>query len=320
MSHGDPLVSIITVTYNAANFLQRAIRSIELQEYGNLEHVIVDGGSTDGTVDIIREHAEQFRVRWVSEPDSGTADAVNKAMAMAEGDIFVLLPADDEMFPWSVKIAVDTFNANSDVDIVYGDIVRRHAEQDITALGFFPSFHRGYLLRSECLPSTSTYMRRQVYEDIGDFNEDYPMATDYDYWLRATLGREIRHIPEILAIFHKHPGAFTVGDEQLLQRNEEYRVIRRAHGLKWTITTRMARLWDRVTVALFRRISFYRLIRMSDNDDQVLDNRESGNRWSHYLASHRVQRRGGRSGILDLFKPNYTYDVMLEKRSNLESD
>ncbi len=115
-----PLVSIVTPSLNQGRFIQETILSVKDQTYPNIEHIIVDGGSTDGTLDIIKKYEGTYKMRWVSEPDSGQSDAINKGWRMAKGEILAYLNSDDTYMPWAVETAVELFSEHPDVAIIVG--------------------------------------------------------------------------------------------------------------------------------------------------------------------------------------------------------
>src|SRR5262245_17911524 len=117
-----PLISIVTPSFNQAAFLEETLRSVTAQEYPRVEHIVIDGGSTDGSVDILRRHAAGLRA-WVSEKDRGQSHAINKGFAIASGDVLTWLNSDDTLLPGALRAVGETFARRADVDLVYGDFV-----------------------------------------------------------------------------------------------------------------------------------------------------------------------------------------------------
>ena len=115
----NPLVSIVTPSYNKGSFVEETILSIKNQTYPHIEHIVMDGGSTDGTLDIMRKYSDS--ITWISEPDKGQSDAINKGWRMAKGEILAYLNADDTYMPWAVETAMKFLEQNPDLDMVYGD-------------------------------------------------------------------------------------------------------------------------------------------------------------------------------------------------------
>lgn len=137
----SPLVSIITPSYNQAHFLEETIQSVISQDYGNLEYIIVDGGSTDGSVEIIQQYANRIDW-WVSEPDRGQTDAINKGFDKANGEILAWLNSDDTYIPGAISEAVAYLTNHPDLGMVYGDTNIINAEGNI--LGKFPARQTDY--------------------------------------------------------------------------------------------------------------------------------------------------------------------------------
>src|SRR4030042_2589290 len=128
MDNELPLVSIVTPSYNKARFIEETILSVKNQTYPRIEHIIIDGGSTDGTLDIIRKYSDSLT--WISEPDKGQSDAINKGWKMSKGEILAYLNADDTYMPRAVETAVKFLADNMDVGLVYGEcnIINEHGK------------------------------------------------------------------------------------------------------------------------------------------------------------------------------------------------
>lgn len=189
LSDENPLVSIVTPTLNSENYLVDLISAVKGQTYKNIEHIIVDGASTDGTVDLIREYAAHRNVRWVSEPDSGAQEAASKAVRMATGDFLVVVPSDDLIFPWSVQTAVNHFLAHPDVDAVHGDSISWDMTSGAWSLRLHKPFTYGYLVRTQTITPQAAYFRRRLFEGNEDFDSSLPHAGDYDLIMKMTRGR-----------------------------------------------------------------------------------------------------------------------------------
>lgn len=190
-------ISIITTSYNSARTLRDTMDSVLRQEYTNYEFVVVDGASKDGTVDIIREYEPRFegRMRWVSEPDGGIYDAMNKGIAMATGDVVGILNSDDFYTSSDILSTIAHAFSLPDVpDAVYGDvhyvdeadttkIVRYYSSQKFTPkrmlMGYMPAH-------------PSFYMRRECYEKYGAFDTSYRVAADFENLLRLIYVNKIR--------------------------------------------------------------------------------------------------------------------------------
>jgi glycosyltransferase involved in cell wall biosynthesis len=202
-----PLISIVTPSFNQAEFIAEAIASVRLQSYRNYEHLIVDGMSTDGTVAIIRALAtgeEQTAIAWISEQDSGQSEALNKGFRRAKGEIIGWLNSDDRYLANCFEHVVKAFEDNPDVDIIYGDyrfidesgkLLRVRREIDFNAF-ILLYLHILYI------PTTATFFRRRIFDEGNLINESLQYAMDLDFFLRLEKqGYRFKHIPWILADF-----------------------------------------------------------------------------------------------------------------------
>ena len=217
-------VSIITVSYNSAETILDTIESVQDQTYPHIEYVVVDGGSTDGTVDILKEN-DGVIDDWVSEPDEGIYDAMNKGIQMSTGDIIGILNSDDWYEPEAVEIAVRVFEEHDDVDLVHGTMNVWTEENDLHAQ-YGPKSHISPDLVSPFHHPTC-FVRRSVYDDLGAFALDLPTAADYDFMLRfMRSGREDMYVDRVLTNF-RHGGVtsqytYSLYDQiwRTLRRNE----------------------------------------------------------------------------------------------------
>jgi glycosyltransferase involved in cell wall biosynthesis len=198
-----PLVSIVTPTLNQGGFIEATIRSIRGQTYDHYEHIVVDGGSTDGTLDILARLDGTYPMRWLSEPDRGMYDAVNKGMRLATGDILCYLNSDDLFFPWTLETVVEAFAAHPEADFLFGDALGLSPDgrEDIR---FQPTFRWGFLLYASSFVQPTVFWRRSVAEEVGDFDASMRLAGDLDYWLRMGQERGFLQVHELLAIERDH--------------------------------------------------------------------------------------------------------------------
>ena len=194
-------ISIITSVYNNKETISEAIESVLSQTYDNIEYIVVDGASTDGTVEVIQKYGEQIDT-FVSEPDKGIYDGLNKGVALATGDVIGFLHSDDLFEDEHVvsKIA-DAFKVD-DVDSIYGDLIYVSKEDTSKVVRYWKSGAYGLKkLENGWMPPHPTfYVKRKVYEAYGAFDTSFKIAADYDSILRF-LGREgitTRYIPEVL--------------------------------------------------------------------------------------------------------------------------
>jgi len=200
------LVSIITPTLNQAQFLGKNILSIKNQDYLFIEHIIVDGGSTDNTLEIIKKYERAYNLRWISEKDEGCADAMNKGFKMAKGDIFCWLDADDTYLPGRIRKVVEVFQKHPEIDIVFGDILIADQNDKIIGYTKHTNFDFEMLVYIGMNLSTqATFWRQTLFDKLKGFNKKYLRCADYDFFLKAaTSGARFYHLRDFLGIYRHH--------------------------------------------------------------------------------------------------------------------
>lgn len=204
----DPLVSVVTAVYNGAEFIEDNILSVKNQKYPHIEHIIIDGGSRDGTVDIIKRYAGTYNLRWVSEKDGGVYDAFNKGFMKARGDIFTWLDGDNYFHSNVVESVMDIFRAVPAVDIVHGDvdIVDYHGKYLRTYRAPNISFRNALIKNTSAIPlQPAAFFRKEWYQKANGFDLRYPIAADYDFWLNV-----LQYDPRVYC-FHKVLGSYRRG-------------------------------------------------------------------------------------------------------------
>lgn len=189
-------ISIITATYNSANTLRDTFNSILAQTYNNIEYIVVDGASSDNTLDIIKEYEPRFggKMRWISEKDKGLYDAMNKGIAMATGDVVGILNSDDFYTANNILEKINNAFTKDDIDAVYGDIHFVDCENTEKCVRYYSSriFTRS-LMRIGLMPAhPSFYCKREVYEKYGMFNTSYKIASDFDSLVRYIFINRIK--------------------------------------------------------------------------------------------------------------------------------
>lgn len=188
-------ISIVTVTFNSAKTLRTTIDSVLQLNYKNIEYIVVDGASTDGTVPLLEFYMQQFagRMKWISEPDKGIYDAMNKGIRMATGDIVGILNSDD-FFTSSDVLERVAAEFSEDVDAVYGDVHFVYPDDLEHCVRYYSSkiFRRG-LMRLGFIPAHPTfYCRKSCFEKYGYYKTDYKIAADFDLLLRFIYVNNIR--------------------------------------------------------------------------------------------------------------------------------
>jgi len=208
-----PLLSIIVPSFNQAEFLGATLDSIFGQKYLPHEVLVMDGASTDGSVDVIKKYATQFpTLRWVSEPDNGPADAVNKGLERVTGEVIGIQSSDDIYYPGAFQAAVDVFAKHPDCGLVYGDLDRIDAQNNFLYEQRFPDFSwEAYFGISCSIIQSSIFFRTEVAKDAGGWNGEI-YSCDLDYWLRLLFRTQAIHIPQILSAWRHYDGQRTQFD------------------------------------------------------------------------------------------------------------
>lgn len=190
-------VSIITVVYNAFSSIEQTIQSVLNQTYPNIEYIIIDGGSTDGTVDIICQYLDKIDI-FISEKDDGLYYAMNKGIKLASGEIIGILNSDDTYTENAVSLIVDSFK-NQPKDILYGNAM---FVDDTSEIGLYDCSDIEQLWYRMAIPHPATFVRKAIYDKHGLFDTQYPISADYDLMLRFySEGVRFGHINEILTYF-----------------------------------------------------------------------------------------------------------------------
>lgn len=188
-------ISIITATYNSGGTLRDTLESVLSQTYGDFEHIIVDGGSTDNTLDILREYESRYkgRLKWHSEPDRGIYDAMNKGISQASGDVIGLLNSDD-FYASDDVLSTIADGYSDDVDAVYGDVCYVNPDDLKKVVRIYSSRpFRRWMMRFGFMPAhPSFYCRRSVYMRFGKFDDNFRIAADFEQLLRFIFVNRIR--------------------------------------------------------------------------------------------------------------------------------
>jgi len=205
-----PLVSIITPSFNQARYLEATIQSVLSQNYPRSEYIIMDGGSTDGSVEIIKKYESKL-AWWVSEKDQGQTDAINKGLAHAKGDILAWINSDDIYEPNAISSAVDFLQAHPEIGLVYGDA--NYINEAGGVIGRFPAaqtdlvrLRRGYVH----IPQQAAFFRADLWRAVGPLDPSFYFAMDYDLWVRLAAHSQVKYIPQTWANFRLHTSGKTI--------------------------------------------------------------------------------------------------------------
>lgn len=245
----QPKVTIVTPSYNQAHFLEETMRSVLEQDYPNIEYVVIDGGSTDGSAEIIQKYESQLAY-WQSQKDKGQTDAINQGFARASGEIFAWLNSDDILLPGAVTAAVRQLQTHPEVGMVYGDCLWINA--DGKKIGNFPAaqtdlkkLRRGYVH----IPQQASFFRADLWKKVGPLDDSFYFAMDYDLWTRLAAEAPLLYVPELWAAFRLHGDAKSIAEDDRCWP-EMLRVHYRDGGkklslmtLKYTIRKAVQPLW-----------------------------------------------------------------------------
>lgn len=206
----QPLVTIVTPSYNQARFLEATIRSVLEQDYPRIEYIVVDGGSSDGSMDILRKYADRL-AWWISEPDRGQTDAINKGFSRARGEILAWLNSDDTYQPGAVGEAAAYLMEHPEVGLVYGDT--NFIDENDRVIGRFPArqtdyrrLRRGYVH----VPQQAAFFRAELWRRVGPLDPTFYFAMDYDLWVRLAAQAPMVYYPRLWANFRLHGEAKTI--------------------------------------------------------------------------------------------------------------
>ncbi len=270
---GRVLVSIITPSFNQVKYLEATCHSVVAQTYPDIEYFIVDGGSTDGSVELIRNWADSKYSRlkwWVSEKDKGQADAINKGFSRATGQIVAWLNSDDIYMRGAVEKAVCTFNANPDVGLIFSDVFSIDAEGQLINVMRYGDWNLRDLMEFNIIGQPGVFIRKQALEDAGYLDQEYNYLLDHQLWLRIASTHKILHVNDFFAAARFHREAKNVAQTEGFSR-EAFRVI------KWMRTDKkLSKIFTqdkrKIMAGAFRFSARY-----------LMDGGENSRAFSHYL-------------------------------------
>ena len=204
-THDRLKVSIITCSYQQGRYLDATMRSVLEQEHADVEYIVMDGGSTDNSVDVIRQYQDQLHY-WVSERDAGQTDALIKGFMLATGDIMGWLCSDDLLLPGALELVTRYFEEHPEVDAVYGDSLWIDGDGDYIRPKKEMGFRRlAFLFDHNYISQPSMFWRRSLYEKVGGLDARFNLAMDADLWDRFSQHTQIAHIPIYLSCMRYYP-------------------------------------------------------------------------------------------------------------------
>lgn len=199
--HQLPRVTLVTPSYNAAPYLRAAIDSVLAQDYPEIEYLVMDGGSTDGTVELLEGYGN--KVRWISEKDNGQADAISRGFKQTSGEILGWLNADDVLKPGAVRKAVDTFRANPGAALIYGnaDFIDDSGKLIAPCTVVEPFVRQRLLSYGDYIIQPAAFFSRAAYEAVGGLDACLHWAMDWDLWIRLAQDHEFVYVEPVLASY-----------------------------------------------------------------------------------------------------------------------
>lgn len=244
-------ISVITPSYNQGRFIADAIESVNNQDYPDKEHIIVDAQSTDETLDVIKRYAHLPHLKWISEPDKGQSDAINKGFKMASGDVVAWLNTDDYYLPETFSKVANFFSQSPETDVIYGDTLLVDEAKSPLRVKKDHAFDYGVLLYYGCyIESTTTFFRKVIIDTNHLIDISYKLCMDYEYFVRLSkLGYQFKYIPAALAAFRWHETNLSVLYPQ--RRREETVKIKHQYGYKVTNHLRLQTFLHDMTYFLF---------------------------------------------------------------------
>jgi glycosyltransferase involved in cell wall biosynthesis len=223
----SPLVSIVTPCLNAGRYIEATIQSVLQQDYPRIEYLVMDGGSTDNTVEILKRHERQLR--WVSEKDRGTADAINKGFECCEGELFTYLNGDDLLLPGAVSAAVSALQSQRGASGVYGGAW--WIDESGGRIRPYPV--KGFdtkLLESECfICQPASFVRSEAFRNLGGLDPMLELAFDYEFWMRFSRLYTLKKIDQPLAYSRMHAANKSLGRKKEVFE-ETFRVLHQHYG------------------------------------------------------------------------------------------
>jgi len=269
-----PKVTIVTPSFNQAKYLEQTIISVLNQDYPNIEYIIIDGGSTDGSVEIIKKYQEKLSY-WISEPDKGQSNAINKGFKHATGKIYNWLNSDDLLMPSAVKIAVYYLNKYPEVGLIYGNRTVIDGKGNFLYLLERPSFNPKVFPHQWGIPQETAFFRRECWQITKGLYESLQYCMDDDLFFRLSKITRFYHVPFVLGTFRRHTQSKTVlhsGALKGVRRTEFAKVYFKNYGRKHSkIKSKFYKFYIRLMLHWEKRSKIYKhevdnIMRIIDTD------------------------------------------------------
>lgn len=204
-----PLVSVITPSFNQVRYLEATLRSVLEQDYPRIEYIVIDAGSTDGSLEVLDRYRDRL-ARCVSEPDAGQAAGINKGLRLATGEIVAWLNSDDIYLSGAIRQAVEALEAEPGLGMVYADGIMVDSEQVLLDRHRYRTLSLVDLLSFEVILQPTVFMRRKVLERAGYLDDAYQLILDHELWVRMAAAAPIRHVDATWALERTHQEAKTI--------------------------------------------------------------------------------------------------------------
>jgi len=262
-----PLVSIVTPSYNQGKFIEDTLSSVKNQDYPNIEHIVVDGGSTDNTLAVLNRFKKEYNLRWVSEPDLGQSDAINKGFRMSKGEIVGWVNSDDVYFDkQAVSYIVEQFKSYRDVGVIHGDSLLINKDNLIIRVRHaFLWFSHERLLRGNIIIQSAAFFRRSVVQS-NKLDISLDLVMDYEYWLRLIkAGLKFKRVNRVLSANRIHPAAKARLRNQE-ERGAERRRVQEKYGQRFGVWYNLLSFFDvLISVPLKRLAGLNIVVRLYTN-------------------------------------------------------
>lgn len=228
-------VSIITPAYNCEKFIEACILSVKNQDYKDIEHIIINDGSTDSTETIIRKHLGTYNVRLLSQENMGITKTMNNGFAKASGEIFAWLDADNYYKPDAIRTVLDIFTKNPNVDVVYGNILFEYYQSKKTAIYRPPNtidFNKALIRTTGAIPlQPAVFFTKKLFDATGGFDSRFKIAGDYDFWMKAMkLCPKIVYCNKVFGIYTIMPSGISQSTKGIIYSLREVRSICRRYN------------------------------------------------------------------------------------------
>ena len=247
----NPKISIITPSYNQGQFIEETILSVRNQDYPNIEHIIIDGGSVDATVNILKKYEKD--IKWVSEPDNGQTHAINKGLRKASGEVLAWLNSDDLYLPDAISTVVNYYKKYPEYDFFFGDLQVISPEGKKLLITKECGFDKGIMFfGGNPFGQPSTFFSKRMVERIGYLDESLNWSMDYEYWLRAAhKGIQFKQIKEVLSKFRYHQTSKTISSHSAIMK-EHLEVLNRYRKFKMNNSPRIDYLFVKTLKYFYR--------------------------------------------------------------------